>query len=524
MNTFVRAVNNTPKFASTANGALTLATSGNANVDFFAAVGSLRARPADAKKLFTAAFNENPELALRIVAWARDIREGAGERAIPRLLMSMFDADPKFDAYAEKFISLIPVLGRWDDLLIFVGTRYQSAAFNLIRAALFARDGLAAKWMPRKGPEAIALRNFLGMSPKAYRKLLVSLSNTVEQDMCSKNWKEIDYSKLPSRAAHIYQKAFWRNDKERYGRYVEALRAKLAGKPVVDKEFKNAKINASVMYPHEIVAPQLSAYNRAPPLSSEKMTLMLSQWAALKNFLADSEGSSILPIVDVSGSMFNQTSMQDTKIRPIDVAVGLGVYIADKQKGPFKDMVVNFSDRSEIVTLSGTLIDKINKIRNMPWGGSTNIQAAFSNILHVAVKNRVRPEDMPKTIIVISDMEFNSCVVGLNFDGIRVKYAAAGYDLPQIVFWNVCGRVGNVPASAKTRGVALFSGFSPSLMTTILGMKQPTKQDAIDAMMKTVMVPRYDFMSIDVPPVKAVLAKKVQKRVEVGSPKAYGLR
>ena len=209
----------------TENGMSTNSSSLNSCVDLFFTIGAMRGQ--DKQRLissFSLAFAEDPARALKIIFWARDVRGGAGERQIFKDIIVYLSEDNS--EALEKNISLIPEFGRWDDLLCLLGTKSEKAALECIKKGLESKDGLCAKWMPRKGPESIKLRNFLGLNPKDYRKLLVGLTNVVETKMCAKDWESIEYGKIPSLAASRYQKAFWKNDQGRYQLYVENLKYK----------------------------------------------------------------------------------------------------------------------------------------------------------------------------------------------------------------------------------------------------------------------------------------------------------
>jgi hypothetical protein len=395
--------------------------------------------------------------------WARDVRGGAGEREVVRnILLSL---EKNYPEVLDRVLPHLAEFGRWDDMLIFKTKAVKAKAFTLIGDALRERNGLAAKWMPRQGPLAAEIRAFFGMSPKFYRKSLVEMTKVVEQNMCANTWTEINYSHVPSLAAARYQKAFKKHDQTGY----EAYKAKLVT--------GEAKVNAAAVYPYDVIKSRRFGGDD---------TVIQAQWDALPNFIGD---ELVLPVVDVSGSMSCPVG-GNANLRCIDVSVSLGLYLADKNKGPFKDMFLTFSEKSKLEVLKGNLLDKLNQMEASDWGMSTNLHAAFEAILKYAEKGNVPAEDMPKYILIMSDMEFNHCA---RYDDsamqmIERKYKAAGYEVPNIVFWNLNARAGNVPVKHDKSGVALVSGFSPSIMTSILAAEDLSPESV---MMKTLTSPRY---------------------------------
>lgn len=490
---FSEAVNNEQVVTTTLNGGSTLSTSMNALVDLFFLIGAVRGKEFDTwKQVFDAAFAQNPKLTLQIVLWARDVRSGAGERQVVRdILKYLEQTSPE---HLETMIPHIPTFGRWDDILIFEKPELKSIAYSTISTALNAGDALAAKWMPRemklkryegKIKDSTANRNrtsnnkmaneiaaHMGITPRAYRKLLASLSSTVEQQMCSSQWESIEYSKVPSLASKRYVQAFARHDAVRYGTFV-----KDAAEGVV-------KVNAGALYPHDVIVPM---YNSE---SSNELSLLKAQWESLPNFMGD---NSILPMVDTSGSMADHDITGNLTVQ--DIAVSLGLYVSTKQTGAFKDLWLNFSTTPRIKTLAnGDIVAKVRDLyrnHSSDWDGSTDVHAAFRKVLEVAVTHNVPAEEMPKILMIFSDMEFDhSGATSWNdtaYNQAVQEYKQNGYELPTVVFWNLNGRVGNVPVKFDQKGTALVSGFSPNLMKSLLtGNLNP-----VQVMLDTVDVERY---------------------------------
>lgn len=475
VNALVQGLLQEDNVTSTTNGMKANKSTLDACLDLFSKIGS--SRQADISGDFSKALKENEETAVRILLWARDVREGAGERETFRKLLiqaldyvsiNFNDDYEAFDLALANFLRKVVELGRWDDLLLLVNTPYQHAAFTKIAQGLASGDGLCAKWMPRQGPIANKIRKFCQFkTPKAYRQRLVSLTKVVETQMCNKQWDDINFGHVPSVAAKNYSKAFWRNAPETYGKYVAALKT---GK---------AKINAGAIFPHDIVKAARNNYN---PVLDE-------QWKSLPDYCKESK-EFIIPVVDTSGSMTTQVS-QGT--RAIDVSVSLGLYLAERLKGAFNGKFITFSSKPTIQSVAGsTLTDKIRNLDSAAWEMSTNIEKVFDLILNTAVSNKVPKKDMPTKILILSDMQFDHATDEdeTAFELIDSKYKEAGYKRPTLVFWNIAGAVNNHPAKATDKNVGLVSGFSPSILKSILAAKTYTP---VDLMLETVNKPRYNF-------------------------------
>jgi Domain of unknown function (DUF2828) len=447
-NAVMASTSRTANVTRTTNGMKALKSSLSNTIDLFFKIGASRGK--DITGQFAKAYGENREMSLRVAQWARDVRGGAGERELYRQVLKYLEKNHKDDLLGTRILENTAEIGRWDDLLIFTDADVKAKAYGMIREALEAGNGLCAKWMPRKGPVALELRNAFGWSPKYYRKRLVELTKVVETQMCAKEFDSINFSHVPSLAMSRYSKAFGRNAPDAFTSYKEALKK---GDP------KIAKVNAGAVYPYDIVK---NVRRGDAALADE-------QWKALPNFIGD---ASILPIVDVSGSMTCPAGGYGSKsdVTCLDVAVSLGLYCSDKNTGPFKDVWLTFSSKPKFKHATGTLSQKVHEMANdRDWEMSTNLHAAFDEILRVAVKNNVASEDMPKVLLIMSDMQFNCCH---GYDDraiqmIRRKYNDADYEMPAVVFWNL-NAADNVPVKFDEKGTALVSGFSPSIMKSVL--------------------------------------------------------
>lgn len=471
MTTFVEAVKN--QESRTSNGMKAHKSTTNNVVDLFFKIGASRGK--DIIPAFVAAFVEDRELALRVALWSRDVRGGAGERKLFRDILAHLETVDT-DA-AKALLSKVPELGRWDDVFIFKTQEMKDIAFTMLKNALTDGNGLAAKWTPRKGPIAVEFRKFLGWSPKQYRKTLVSLTNVVETQMCANDWDNINFNHVPSLASARYKKAFNRHT-PKFAEYVQALVSGDAG----------VKVNAGAVFPYDVIKG-VSSYNFA---KTEKDHI-IAQWDALPNIIGD---ANILPLVDVSGSMGCKAGGHKSKtdLTCMDVAVSLGLYLADKNTGKFKDTFITFSERPELLTLRGNVVEKAAQMVKSAWGMSTNLHAAFDLILDVATKHDVPQSEMPEMLLIMSDMQFNSCT---RFDDsamemIERKYSAAGYTAPQIVFWNI-NSSDNVPVTSDKSGSALVSGFSPAIVKALLAADM-SEFTPYGIMMKTISDARYDVI------------------------------
>ena len=464
----------------TEKGMTTNSSSLNHCVNLFFQIGALRG--ASKEKLFakvSKAFNEDPLTTIRIIFWARDVRGGAGERQIFRDCLLWLCENHR--EVLHKNIHLISEYGRWDDVLTLVGTQNcWDSALDLVKTALEKEDGLCAKWMPRKGTKANIIRRYLRVSPKQYRKLLVGLTNVVETKMCAKDWSSIEYSKLPSLASSRYQKTFMKNDEERYEEYKRAL---VGGKTT---------INAGAVYPYDII--------KSIKYGGEK-DVAQAQWESLPNYM---EGISerVLPVVDVSGSMTTPAG-NNGNVTCMDVSTSLGMYISERNEGVFKNAFITFSSRPQLQLLKGSLANRLNQLERADWGMNTDLKATFELILDQAVKHNVPLSEMPTKVLVLSDMEFDEAIGSRMYDisdwnptaqeMIKGMYEEAGYEMPGIVYWNIQSRQDNVPTRFDEMGTALVSGFSPSIMKSILSCEELTPYNM---MMETIGSARYEPIKV----------------------------
>jgi hypothetical protein len=478
----------------TENDALTYVTTGDAVLDFFYHAAPKRGKNDEVVSLFARAYNENPLLSLQALFYLRDVRgSGQGERSSFRIILSWLADNDPIAFFA--IISAVPEYGRWDDIIPFIsypGVNISETVIGYVERQLNADIAayvknqpisLLAKWLPSENTSSKAtcalakvLRKQLGYSAKEYRRTLSELRKylrVVERDMSANNWSNVDYSAIPSKAALIYRNAFKKHDGERYSSFLNAV---LSGK---------AKINSSTLYPYDLVKPYLS--ERYWDRLNESDATIEAQWMNLPNF-SDTDGNAIV-VADVSGSMFTSD-----RVRPIDIAVSLALYIAERNTGPYKDKFINFSTKPHFVTLKGdTLYDRINSIDMTDWAGSTNIQGVFDLILNAALAANLPTNQMVKRIFIISDMEFNQSITGMtNYDEMKYRFELAGYDIPMIVFWNVASRHLQTPVTKDENGTMLVSGASGKIFESVMKSSALTP---LDLMYDVLYSDRYNMLA-----------------------------
>jgi hypothetical protein len=463
---------NTSKNARTENGAVTHSATGSDVLNFYALAGAMRDNVKQAKQLFRKALNEDRQLAIRALFYLRDIRGGQGERDLFRELYRELDADT-----AGKVAAFIPEYGRWDDLFSVPNV---PAIVEIVSRQLRVdntnlEDGksvsLMAKWLPSENAsskvsraQARELAAALGLSNKEYRQQVVRLRKHIgllEQAMSEGNWDGIDYSKLPSQASRKHSKAFNRHDNDRFSAFLDA---------VIKGE---AKMNAGTTYTYEVVDMIRKGQTKAAD----------AMWSALPDY---TNGANALVVADVSGSMGSVSYGGG----PIDVSVSLALYFAERNKGPFNGYFMTFSERPELVKVSGaTLSDKMRNIGMANWGMNTNIQAVFDVILKAAKAAGADATDVPKIVYIVSDMEFDRSTRNSDktaFENAKKQFEKAGYVLPHIVFWNVNARNTNVPVTKNEGNVTLVSGLSQSTFAQVVQGKTP-----YESMIDVLNGPRY---------------------------------
>ncbi|UUV46684.1 DUF2828 family protein [Bacillus phage vB_BanS-Thrax4] len=460
---------------TTENGAVAYKSTKSDVLDLFSQGGAMRQRSeADIKAIVSKAFGENQLLTLKAIFYLRDIEQGQGERRFFRLAMQHLALHHK-EALRSN-LELVPMFGRWDDLWVLLETDLKADVLAFVKRQLVAdkqtdRPSLLAKWMPSENASsyktkkyAKLMREHFGVKPKQYRKLLSELRaklNLVETKLSEKRYGDIQYDKLPSRAGMVYRGAFFRNDEERYRGFLDSLSK------------GEVKVNAKTLYPNDIVGKILHRY-----VSPQDIKLFEGQWENLPNFIGDKTDNALV-MADVSESM-NGT--------PMEVSIALAMYIAERNKGIYHNHFLTFTDRPSFVEIKGS--DIVEKVRNINArkGYSTNIQLALQKVLDVAIENKVSNDDVVKKLYIISDMQFDEyCIKGNSvdiFNKMRERFEEAGYDFPNIVFWNVRA-VGNTPMTMNAQGVQLVSGYSPSILQNLLDSNGKTPYEFMLEVLET---------------------------------------
>jgi|NOAtaT_7_FD_contig_91_915234_length_1669_multi_3_in_0_out_0_1 hypothetical protein len=475
--------------AFTANGAKSNASSLDACVDFFGKGAAMRAQSETAViDLFRKSFAQDRLVALKTLFYTRDVREGQGERKTFRTIIRWLATN--YTDILVKNINNIAFFGRWDDLYSLVGTPAENAAFETIafqlrKDAVDASEGkpisLLAKWLKSVNTSSAESRALgyktakaLGVTPKQYRQAIAALRkhiDVLETKLSAGKFNEIDYEKVPSKASLLYRKAFNKRDGERYRSYLSAV------------EKGEAKINASVLYPYEIIRP-IEQGRENDPTALKTLDL---QWKNQPNWLADNPHMGLV-VCDTSGSMSGQ---------PILVSVSLAIYFAERNVGPFKDTFITFSEHPSLQRITGqTIAEKVRGLNRSGWSMNTNLQASFNLILNTAIQNKIAQKDMPTALYIISDMQFDMACGSntmTNFEVIKAKYLAAGYEMPRLIFWNVNASGGDMPVTVNDQGVCLVSGCSPSILKSVLSAKTFTPADV---MLETLNKPRYDVVTV----------------------------
>lgn len=471
MNTFANAITNVATTTATENGAVTYTTSLDPIVDMFFIIGAKRGASYDQiVQVVQPAFASDPEMATRVALWARDVRGGAGERQTFRHIVK-FMLKNGYEDYARRIIANTLNVGRTDDLFEFLNSEATSLeTLRFIESQLKDGNALVAKWLPRQGQIAARIRGFLRLSAKDYRKMLVRLTTVVETQMCNNDWDQINYSHVPSVAMKNYNKAFKRHDEQRFSNYIDSVRT---GK-VNNDTGKIEKINTGAVYPYQVI-------------KIDDSVVADTMWNNLPDFVP--ENISFLPVIDTSGSM-NSPAGGSGNVTCRDVAVSLGVYLAERNKSAFKDLYLNFAGNPKFQRVSGSDIhQKIKNLNYHDWDMSTNLESAMRLIVDTAVSNNVPVEDMPNYLLVLSDMEFNSWGNVGPGEATRALFESNGYKMPNIVWWNIQSRNNVVPVRSNDKGMALVSGFSPTIVENLLsGEISPFK-----IMINTIMKERYNF-------------------------------
>ncbi len=461
-NEFIDAMDFEGSVKETENGQYAYDTTGNPLLDLFGVIGAMRTRDeADIQSVIAAAYAEDRLRTLKSIFYARDIRGGLGERRTFRIalrwLAKLHPAD------AEINFPVIAVYGRWDDFYEFVGTTLEDKAFafmkdqfetDIANAKAGKQISLLGKWLKSCNTTSDESRKLgrltakhFGLSEKDYRKSLSLLRkriDVVERHMSANEWG-IDYATVPSKAMSNYRNAFEAHNPKGFREYQSKL------------QNGEAKINSSTLYPYDLVEKYLNCGYLTKTGIADQDEIVEAQWKALPSYI-DKPGNFVV-MADVSGSMSG---------RPLYSALGLAIYFAQRNVGEFKNRFMTFTTDPKWVRITGqSLHDDLTAALKSPVGYDTNIEKAFELLLNTCVTNKVPAEDLPKAIVAITDMEINeaTCSDGDELDfttDMSRRFAAAGYEMPIIVWWNVSARNDTYHSKAANKYARYISGSSAS--------------------------------------------------------------
>lgn len=458
-------------YTKTLNGAVTHATSGDACLDMFAVAGGMRYRSeSDQVKLFSMAYIENPELAMKLLFHIRDITGGLGERKMFRTLIRY--VAKRWPESAKKNVHLIMKFGRWDDLMCLMGTKAEKEVVKVIKEQLAADlealerrqagevdapISLLAKWLPsintsskRTVGQAKVLAKALDMDRDTYRRTLSKLRANIgltERYLSNKEVRKVKYEAVPGNAMMKYRASFEKHDEKRFNEFLSNV------------DEKKSIIHCKTLYPYEILRPFFGKtqgwdFHFTRNLVGEKVLNLL--W---ENLGVDVANENAIPVIDTSGSMYCRYG--DGPL-PALISQAQGIYCSEHCKGLFHNRFITFESNPHVMEIHGeNLREKLEFLERAPWGGSTNIEAVFDLILDSAIAAKASQDEMPTVIYIFSDMEFNCAVDDPKksvYKKAKARYKAAGYEMPAVVFHNVNSWQMQTPVRKDTRGAALTSG------------------------------------------------------------------
>ena len=492
MGTLGNAMMTEASWTKTWNVADALDTTFDKCLDLFGRAGAMReASVRDKQSLFAEAFDENPLVALRLLFYIRDVRGGYGERdTFTDMLQWLANEKPEL---VNSNLWAILEYGRAKDLYSLIGTKAEDYMWKFI-AAQFELDrrrmnsgesiSLLAKWIATpdassKRTSALGKRTALAIGydfrhMKEYKKILREMRRYLdipEAKMCAGKWSEIEYSKLASQCLIKHRRAFARHDEEGYSAFINKAKT------------GEVNMNTGAMTPCDIIRDVRMRY-------TNDLDVM---WQNLENYC---KGNALV-MCDTSGSM----TWGSGSMLPIDVAVALSMYFAERNEGDLKDLFMTFESIPHIVKIKGhDLKMKYDNILRADWGGSTNLEAAFMELLRICKDNKVSAEEMPDAIVVVSDMQINECSRDVNrenkltfYADMKERYKDAGYTIPHLVFWNVNAVNPTFHTAKSDAGVSLVSGYSPAVFKAVMDNIGTTP---LELMMSIVNSERYSSIVI----------------------------
>lgn len=483
---------------TTLNGAVTNKSTGSDLVNFFAIGGALRGNNQAFVDNFRLAFNEDEQSAIKLLFYFRDIRGGQGERDnFKAAFAELIKLNPEL---ATRLMFFIPEFGRWDDIFVAENTPIESEMLALIfeqlhkdSIAILTKEGavsLLAKWLPsvnskRQKSLVNKIIKKAELTPKQYRVTLSEIRKTlnlIETQMSSGQWDNIEFGQVPSQAMLKYRQAFYKHQPERFEAWIAEQ---------TDPENKNKTIKTATLTPVQII--QKIRKNRYRFQSSDEEQLD-AIWKNLPNYVEEDDNS--LVVVDTSGSMTSGNG--NSSVVPIDVALSLGIYLAEKNKGLFHNHFITFSVRPELQQIKGkSIYEKVNNLENADWDGNTNLEAVFDLVLKTILTHNIPLDQQPRRIIIVSDMEFDSATGYTDpnqtlLKTIESRFRAAEVQMPELVFWNVDAKTKQFPVTKDEVGKTLVSGFNPNIMTSIM---KNEAYNAEDFMFSVINSERYEILN-----------------------------
>lgn len=440
-NTLTYAIAKKAKAKKTENGALAYSSLSNPVLTLFAQAGALRNRSEDEIRLmFRQAYSYDKALTTKMLFYIGDVRGGLGERRAFQICLNEL-AFIQPDAVIVN-LPAIAFYNRWDSLYSLVDTPCESAMWEFMNNQMTLdlkamREGkpcsLLMKWMKSinassRETRELAKRTITALNfrnEKQYRKTLSKARdylNVVEKKMSANDWKSISYANVPSFAMKNYKEAFFKHDNMGF---VDFL---------CDVKKNKAKINSSTLAPYDLLKDYVEDIFRCISKGENEVTEL--QWKALPDYL-NSDKTNALCMVDLSGSMY---------IAPLIAALGLGIYFSQRNHGDFHNQIMTFSDSPKFFDIGNfdSVYDILLNISdNAEVGYNTNLKGAFIELLRTAVENKVKKEEMPKALIILSDNEidrFNNNDSIDFLDEMKREYAECGYDLPKLIFFQVEAR------------------------------------------------------------------------------------
>lgn len=503
MNTFMNEMKNDANYKLTENGGVAVSSTKRKVYDLFAFGGAYRSRSdADCELLFAEAYAEDAELAVKCLFYLGDCRGGQGERRFFRTCFKWLAQ--KHPRVAAGLIEYIPTYRRYDDLIYScIDTPIEECAFDIIKNQLnldivCKTPSLLGKWMPSENASSVTtkkagskIRQYMGLTHKEYRQVLSELRariNIVERLMSSGRWEEIEFDKIPSKAGLVYRNAFARRDliAKKYEEFAKS---------------EDTKVNAETLFPYEIVAKvtEKSDYWGHPlSLSDTERAMIEKYWDNQKDYF-NGKQSNMICVVDTSGSM---TSPRGAAA-PINIAISLGIYCAERAGGPFRDHYISFSSHPQLIEVRGTdFADMVQRIYATNLCQNTNLTGTFDMLLDIADRADVREEDIPETIVVISDMEIDAMSDwGTDRWGevtrkpetemakVRKKWVEHGHKMPRLVYWNVAARQNTI--LDEDESVTYVSGASPSIFEAVI-----TGKNGWDLCLEKLLSERYEQIKV----------------------------